>query len=922
MAIVWDTSASMSNTKHLIQGRCDRLKELTDKAGPVTFELFTFGTGDAERMGVYQDMDALIQAIQSIEYDGGTNVAPLSALFAEFAQRQDDKVDCVLVFTDGMDNLGRKLPTVENCHDIGFPVHCIADGEEANLACLRSIAATCPHLPGTVFTEEDKSYVNGVLVPRPVLRSIKTNQDEDAFMREFDDGFRCVPDHRLGVLNYPIGKDGILISGVLKQKGQKPCNVSKLVAEVAVGSELHEYHFQLDAKTAVDENDKGRKKNAHYCATVLLPVVSEPAADPARVLGHCYAEELYNEAERFGLMSGMDFKIVREELAITYGFCNPDSSLLMLYEADQFLEHDILPPLGHPARNDVKVIAKLMASENQNAEPMKIVIPGGIGGPKNDSQKAAVAKLASDLEAYFSTHRGSDMSGESREVGRLFEAACQFERGIDRSGEVMDLGGGLDSFGGRMDMDDVYEVACCCEEEAMDCDGGMTMYGNSAAMCIRLDPVAAVDDADGASRNVSEANVSVTMDCDGGMAMDEDSAASCILLDPVAAVDDADGASRNVSEANVRVISPPVKDPEVYLHSLANLLKDGNDFEWKKLYESELKRLGDFGSASPSFFLNTARVLVSNGRARDAIRVATSCLECGMDDVQMLRSVGYVLLSTNDSDGLELSLEVFDKVQELQPCEPQSFLDSGLARFWKAFKSFSSIGSDLAENTDRIAHGLQKDIGSAQQLFVRVLTHQWASRFDQVEWPALILLHYVAELVEDINKSNLSVSFAVRPQELALFKDYASNSSYSAGPLRCDAFDLALMVWLGWDTDKTDVDLHVAEPLGDEVYFRNKRGAAGSLLSKDFTQGYGPEVYILKEAANGSTREGREMVGEYRVFAKYFSSHQDSALTGTTSAVVWTIEKNGGTKDIHFQFVRLDTHKQKTHVATVKIEPK
>jgi hypothetical protein len=31
-----------------------------------------------------------------------------------------------------------------------------------------------------------------------------------------------------------------------------------------------------------------------------------------------------------------------------------------------------------------------------------------------------------------------------------------------------------------------------------------------------------------------------------------------------------------------------------------------------------------------------------------------------------------------------------------------------------------------------------------------------------------------------------------------------------------------LFVWLGWDTDKTDVDLHVREPTGEEVYYGHR----------------------------------------------------------------------------------------------------
>jgi hypothetical protein len=204
--------------------------------------------------------------------------------------------------------------------------------------------------------------VKGVLVPQLVLRSIKTDQDEAAFLEKVDDGFRCIPDHRLDPLNQPIGKAGLLISGILKSEGQEACTVSKLVAEVVLGGEIHEFHFQLapkDALPMMTENDRGRVRKIHHLPTQSLTALSQTEATSksaqARVLGHVYAEELYNAAEIFGLKSGMDLKVIQQDLAVSYGFCSPESSLLMLFEADQFLEHQILPPAGHPAHDVAKI---------------------------------------------------------------------------------------------------------------------------------------------------------------------------------------------------------------------------------------------------------------------------------------------------------------------------------------------------------------------------------------------------------------------------------------------------------------------------------------------------------------------------------------------------------------------------------------
>lgn len=62
-----------------------------------------------------------------------------------------------------------------------------------------------------------------------------------------------------------------------------------------------------------------------------------------------------------------------------------------------------------------------------------------------------------------------------------------------------------------------------------------------------------------------------------------------------------------------------------------------------------------------------------------------------------------------------------------------------------------------------------------------------------------------------------------------------------------------------WDTDMTDIDLHVIEPSGEKAYYGNRRTEIGGQVSRDFTQGYGPEEYTLRAACTGN----------YKVSAKY-----------------------------------------------------
>ena len=93
------------------------------------------------------------------------------------------------------------------------------------------------------------------------------------------------------------------------------------------------------------------------------------------------------------------------------------------------------------------------------------------------------------------------------------------------------------------------------------------------------------------------------------------------------------------------------------------------------------------------------------------------------------------------------------------------------------------------------------------------------------------------------------------------------------------SLDQDLRVVLCWDADLTDVDLWVIEPNGEKCYYSNNRTQMGGRLSRDFTQGYGPEEYTLHHGAPGS----------YAIQAHYFGSGQQ-ALTGpaTILASVFT----------------------------------
>src|SRR5204862_2943728 len=66
----------------------------------------------------------------------------------------------------------------------------------------------------------------------------------------------------------------------------------------------------------------------------------------------------------------------------------------------------------------------------------------------------------------------------------------------------------------------------------------------------------------------------------------------------------------------------------------------------------------------------------------------------------------------------------------------------------------------------------------------------------------------------------------------------------TAGDARADE-RAALQVEIMWDSDYSDVDLHVIEPSGEEVYYSHLASAHGGLLHGDVRNGFGPETYTI-----------------------------------------------------------------------------
>lgn len=94
-----------------------------------------------------------------------------------------------------------------------------------------------------------------------------------------------------------------------------------------------------------------------------------------------------------------------------------------------------------------------------------------------------------------------------------------------------------------------------------------------------------------------------------------------------------------------------------------------------------------------------------------------------------------------------------------------------------------------------------------------------------------------------------------------------------------------LRVVLSWDSDGTDLDLHVVTPDGGHCFYGNRALPNGGALDVDVTTGYGPEIFSMPTV----------LTGVHQVYVNYYGGGYESADSITIARV--TVIEGEGTPD-------------------------
>lgn len=248
-------------------------------------------------------------------------------------------------------------------------------------------------------------------------------------------------------------------------------------------------------------------------------------------------------------------------------------------------------------------------------------------------------------------------------------------------------------------------------------------------------------------------------------------------------------------------------------------------------YIKELKRITDPKKAyslylsirknyisTPTFYFDVANWFFKKEDVATGLRVLSNLAELDLENADIYKTIAYTLKKYNQNEKL---LYITHKVLDWRPEDPQSYRDYGLAlsdngQYQKALDVlYAALLQDYTDETLNRDKGIEETI--LLELNSLISTHGSALNLQNID----------SELIADL--------------------------------------PVDIRVVLNWNLDNVDMDLHLIDPNKEECYYSHKTTETGGRISDDFTEGFGPEQFILKKAIKGKYQIKTNYFGETRV---------------------------------------------------------
>jgi hypothetical protein len=266
--------------------------------------------------------------------------------------------------------------------------------------------------------------------------------------------------------------------------------------------------------------------------------------------------------------------------------------------------------------------------------------------------------------------------------------------------------------------------------------------------------------------------------------------------------------------------------------------------------------------ANPNYYFDVANYYYDKGNRTTALLVLSNIADLGLENHQLYKSLTYVL---RQWEAYEDALFTANQVAKWREQEPQAHRD--LALTLEDNKQYQAAFDELIKALEVNYYG------------------EMSGQYEGVEDIILMDMNRMLDEHKSIKAGKLDKKYTTK-------------------------MPIAIRIILNWNQMDTDIDLHVIEPTGEECFYGHRDTQAGARFSKDFTQGYGPEQYLLRNAVKG----------KYSIKTDYYG---ESALTenGPTTVMVeiYTTDENGKTER-KLQTIQLGKIKENQNLAEITIE--
>lgn len=260
----------------------------------------------------------------------------------------------------------------------------------------------------------------------------------------------------------------------------------------------------------------------------------------------------------------------------------------------------------------------------------------------------------------------------------------------------------------------------------------------------------------------------------------------------------------------------------------------------------------------PAYFIDVANFFrEERNNTLFADRILSNVAEIDFDNYELLKVYGYQL---EKQAKLYEAIFIFNRVLELRPEDSQSYRDLAIA--------YETAGL----------------CNKAYALYHDIITGEIYENGNRRVFPSM----------ESISRTELKRLASKYQDDL---KDVTVNKEL----LKEETYDLRILV--DWNHNDTDIDLHIVDPNLEECFYSHPNTKMGGQLSKDMTQGFGPEQFTLANAKKG----------DYYIKVKYYGDRYQKVENPTFMKI--TLIRNYGrpneTKEL--KLIRL-THKDDIEV--------